>query len=160
VRRAHKTGCVLPRLGALLREDAGESLVEVAMSLTIMLGFTIGLIQMGLAYYNKERISECAREAARYAILHGTTCTNTTGSCTATATQIASFAQGLGYPNLGGGTMSCTASFFTSAGSSTTSNAPGNLVQVQCSYNFPYKIPFISTSALTFSSTSQMTILM
>lgn len=151
---------MLSRLRALCSEDAGESLVEVAMSLTIMLAFTFGLIQVGLAYYNKERMSECAREAARYAILHGTTCTNSSGSCTVTATQIGSFAQGLGYPNLGGGTTTCTASFYTSAGSSTTSNAPGNTVQVLCSYTFPYKIPFVSTAPLTFSSTSQMTILM
>ncbi|SEG17626.1 TadE-like protein [Bryocella elongata] len=141
-------------------EESGESLISIALSLSIMLGFTFGIIQVGLGYYNKERMSECAREAARYAILHGNTCTNSGGSCSLTTTQIATYAQGLGYPNLGSGTTTCTAAFYTSAGASTTSNAPGNLVQVSCSYTFPYKIPFMNTSPLTLTSASEMTILM
>jgi len=141
-------------------EESGESLISIALSLSIMLGFTFGIIQVGLGYYNKERISESAREAARYAVLHGNTCTNTNGSCSMTTTQIATYAQGLGYPNLGSGTMTCTAAFYTSAGVSTSTNAPGNVVQVSCSYTFPYKIPFMSTSPLTLSSASKMTILM
>jgi Flp pilus assembly protein TadG len=140
-------------------DERGESLLEIALSLSVLLAFTFGIIQVGLGYYNKERTSECAREAARYASLHGTTCINSNGSCTASAAQVATYAQGLGYPNLGGGSMTCYAGFYTSSGSAAT-NSPGNLVQVQCIYGFPYKIPFINTSQLALSSTSKMIILM
>ncbi len=39
-----------------------------------------------------------------------------------------------------------------------TPNAPGCTVQVQVSYNFNFLIPFIRSSAITLSSTSQMII--
>lgn len=138
----------------LLREESGESLITVAMSLTVMLGFTFGLMQIGLGYYNKERISECAREGARYAILHGSTCTSSSGSCTATAAQVQTWVSGLGYPNLGGGTLTPTVTYPDG------DEAPGHRVTVSVSYTFPYKIPFVRTNSLTLTSSSTMVILM
>jgi len=143
-------------LASFLCDECGESLITVAMSLTVMLAFTFGIMQVGTAYYNKERISEIAREGARYAIQHGSTCTTSAGSCSATAAQVATYTCAIGYPTLGGGSTSCPTPTYGGTGT----NAPGNPITVTVSYTFPYKIPFVLNKSLTFTSSSTMYILM
>jgi hypothetical protein len=67
---------------------------------------------------------------------------------------VQNFVSGLGYPNMGGGTMTPTVTYPDG------DEAPGHRVKVSVSYNFPFKIPFVTTSALTFTSSSTMYILM
>jgi Flp pilus assembly protein TadG len=144
----------LAHLVRLATNESGEALISMALSLSIMLGFTFGIMQVGLAYYSKERISEMAREGARYAILHGATCTSSGGSCTATAAQVQTFVISLGYPNLGGGTLNCITTYPDG------DEAPGHRVNVAVTYTFPYKVPFMVNNTLTFTNSSTMYILL
>jgi hypothetical protein len=101
-----------------------------------------------------------AREGCRQASVRGSTCMTSDGaSCTYTATDIQNFVNSIKYPNIGGGTFSVTASWPNPDGA-TTANSPGNPVKVIVTYTLPYKIPFMTTTPVALSSTSEMTILM
>jgi Flp pilus assembly protein TadG len=137
--------------------EEGQSLVEFALTLPILLGFIFGLFQVCMAFYSSQYISELAREGTRFAIFHGPNCTTSAGaSCTATATQVGAYVTGLKWPNLGGGTVSVD----TAVGDMYPSGEViGKPVVVTVTYIFPYKIPFVSSQTLTLKSSSQMTIL-
>lgn len=148
-------------------EDGG-TLVEMAICSSILLSMLLGIIQLCLALYCYHYVSDAAREATRWAIVRGSTsCTNTPNltNCGATAAQVQSYVQSLGYPYSGGLTATtkwCQASATKpttwSACSASTANTPGNEVQVQVQYSFPLGIPFVNIGSLAVSSTSQMVI--
>lgn len=152
------------RYRQLLRSESGESLIAFAFSTSVLLGFLLGVIEMSMAFYTYQMISECAREGTRYAIVHGSTCETSAGkSCEVTATTapsgsglqtVNSYAASLGYPNPAGGTIVATTTY---PGTSNT-EAPGQMVQVTVTYTYPYKIPFVTNKSLSMSSTSEMTI--
>jgi Flp pilus assembly protein TadG len=138
----------------LVRSECGEALIMQGLSLPILLSFVFGLMQVCLLYYSWEMTSEVARQGARYAIVHGSTCETTSGSsCTVTAAQVESYATGLGWPNLGGGTMSVVATFPDGA------QTPGDRVLVTVTYHFPYKIPWVTSTTEIISSSSEMYIM-
>jgi len=135
----------------LLLGESGESLLTLALTLPILLGFIFGVFQLCLAYYSYEMISECAREGTRYAIFRGSTCTTSSGSsCTVTATGVQSFVSGLSFPNLAGGTMTTAASYPDG------DEVPGHRVVVKVTYTDGYKILFLTTRPITMSSSSEM----
>jgi Flp pilus assembly protein TadG len=146
-RESRERGC--------LRGEEGTELVEFALTLPILLGIIFGLMQICLAFYTHEYISELAREGTRYAIVHGPTCKTSGGaSCTVTAAGVSSFVSGLGWPNLGGVVFS--ASNVTTTYPGAGGELVGNPVVVTVTYNFPYKIPFVTSKTLSLSSTSKM----
>lgn len=146
---------------ALLRGQRGETLVAFAMTMPIMLGFLLGMVQVCLGYYTYEWISEAAREGTRYAIVHGSTCETSAGtSCMVTATSgagsylsVNNYVKAIGLPNLGGGTMTVATTYPDG------DEVPPHRVQVKVTYTFPYAIPFVPSSAISMSSTSEMNIL-
>lgn len=142
------------RVAEALAQEQGESLISFALTFPILIGVMFGLIQMCLAYYNYERISELAREGTRYAVFRGSTCTLSTGSsCTATAASIQNYVSGISLPAMGGASTSVVASFPDG------DEAVGHRVKVVVTCTYPYKIPFLATNGITMSSTSQMYIL-
>jgi len=56
--------------------DAGQSLVEFALVLPLFLAILIGMVDIGRGIWANNVIANAAREAARYAIVHGGTGTN------------------------------------------------------------------------------------
>jgi len=140
----------------ILQDEHGAALVEMAVTLPIMLGFVFGLMQICLAFYTYEYISELAREGSRYAAMHGPTCeTSASASCSKTAAQVNSYVAGLAWPNIGGAT-------FNAGNVSTTypnGDVVGQPVVVSVTYIFPYYIPFVMSNNLSLTSSSQMTIL-
>lgn len=162
----------LARLGSLaIRGDQGATIVATALSCTILLSIFIGVFEMSLGLYNYHLVCNAAREATRYAIVRGSaSCANSPNlsNCNATSAQIQSYVQGLGYPYSGQLTVTTTWLTAVSSGSpatttwtactSGTCNAPGNLVNAVVTEAFPLNVPFISTSTLQLSSTSQMVI--
>lgn len=140
-----------------LRGEEGAELVEFALTLPILIGVIFGLMQICLALYTHEYLSEMAREGTRYAMVHGPTCKKSGGaSCTATAANVNSYVAGLGWPNIGGGTFN--ASNVTTTFPGTGGQLVGNPVVVSITYQFPYKIPFVTSKTLSMTSKSQMTI--
>ncbi len=155
---------------ALLRED-GDTIVEFAVSCTVVVGMILGVSMVSYAVYTYHYVSDAAREGARYAIVRGSTsCTNTPAlsNCNATAAEIQTHVKSLGYPGIDStnymtvATTWCAASTSTpttwSACSSGTTNAPGNLVSVQVTYNFPFALGFLKVSPISVKSTSEMVI--
>jgi len=137
------------RLLRLLTWQEGSALVEFALTVPILFSFFFGLIEVSLASYCHQVISESAREGTRYAMVHGSSCQTGSGtSCTVTASAVNSFVAAEGWPNLGGGTMSANTTFPDG------NQAAGSRVQVTVTYLFPFRVPFIPPSTLTMSSTS------
>ena len=52
------------------RRERGQSLVEFALVLPILLMLLCGIIDFGWVYYNQIALSNAAREGARYAVIH------------------------------------------------------------------------------------------
>lgn len=151
---------------SILRQQSGQTMIEFAISLGVLLTGIFTVIELCLMFYTWSTLSECAREGARYAIVRGSTCvTNgTTGagaSCTASASTINSYVSSLGYPNVGGGNMSVSTAFSSDGAtfSATGNNAPNDLVRVQITYAFPVRLPFIPRSTINLKAQSMLTIL-
>jgi Flp pilus assembly protein TadG len=126
----------------------------MAVTLPILLGFAFGLMKLCLVFYSYEWISELGREGTRYAIVHGSTCeTASSASCTATASTVNAYVLGTGLPNIAGGTVTVNTTYPDG------NEAPGSRVKVNLTYAFPYRIPFVTSSTLTISSTSEMYII-
>ena len=153
--------------------DSGATIVEFALSATILFMVLFGLIEMCLAFYTYNFVSNAARAAARYAIVRGSTsCTNTPNltNCNATSAEISSYVNSLGDPGLSSSNLTVTASWLTatssgnpatttwSACSTGVCNAPGNVVKVVTTYAFPLGIPYVPLSTLDLTGTSEMVI--
>ena len=52
------------------RRESGQSLVEFALVLPLLLLILCGKIDFGWIYYNRITLSNAAREGARYAVIH------------------------------------------------------------------------------------------
>lgn len=156
--------------------DSGASLVEFALSVSVLMGLLIGIMFMCLALYARHFVSEAALEGARWAMVRGSTsCANTPNltDCDATNAEIQTYVQSLSLPGINSQSLTATTTWLSpSAGPPATwtacggtCNAPGHAVQVVVTYPFPLPIPSVtaksisfSTDALTFSSTSQLVI--
>ena len=138
-------------LAARKKNESGQAVVEIALALPIIAAFIFTMIEICLAYYTYCMISESAREGTRYAIVRGSTCqTGTSASCTVSASTMNSVVTQLGWPNLGGGTMSAATTYPDG------NENPGSRVQIVVNYVFPYNIPFAPKGTLHMSSTSVM----
>jgi hypothetical protein len=166
---------VLSRIAVLLRGlfstqyQRGQNLPEFAFaSLTFLLLF-IGALEFGLALYTYDLVANAARLGSRYAIVHGSSCVLppgcTTGctSCTKTSAQIQTYVQGLS-PGINAANLTVTTTWpgpggsngCTTASGSPPYNGPGCLAEVSVSY--PFKFVAFKWSAVTMTSTSEMTI--
>lgn len=152
------------------RDEEGVTLVETAISCTVLFAMLFGICQMSLAMYVYHFTSDAARQATRYAIVRGSTsCTNTPNlsNCDATAAKITSYVRGLGYPGITSSKLTAATSWYTASSTTPTTwsacstgicNTPGNLVKIVVSYPMTFQIPFSSNLSLNLSSTSQMVI--
>lgn len=148
-------GGFLCRVSKFQREERGQSLIETAISLSVLILFVFMFIEVCLAFYSYGMISESAREGSRYASMHGSTCvTPGSVSCTANAASINSYVSTLGYPNLAGGTMNVNTTFSPSG-----TETPGSQVTVAVTYSFPITLALVPQSTWTISTSSTMTIL-
>jgi hypothetical protein len=138
----------------LFLSENGESLVTFALTLPTLLGFIFGIMQVCVAYYTYQWMSESAREGTRYAMVRGSTCETSGGSsCEVSASEVTSYVNGLGLPNIGGGIATVLTTYPDG------DEAPGHRVQVTITYAFPYKIPFVMSKSLTMTSESVMRII-
>jgi len=121
-----------------------------------------GVIQVSQAFYSYHSVSEAAREATRYAMVRGSSCSGFGSACPAAASDVQTYIQGYGFPGLTAASIAVTTTWPNTGSSCTPSvtpcNNPGNLVKVTVSYPFSLVVPYITTSALTLTSTSQMVI--
>jgi Flp pilus assembly protein TadG len=134
--------------------EQGSSLVEMAVALPTLFMFMFCFMEMCLAFYSFDMISEAAREGARYAMVHGAGCPNSTNpTCEATATQVNTYVSSLVWPNLAGGTITPNTTYPDG------DEAVGHRVQVEVTYSFSVTMPFVPKKTISMTSTSQMKII-
>lgn len=154
-----------------LSSENGGTLVETALSLSLLFMLIFGIIQISLVLYTYHFISEAAREATRYAVVRGSSLTT---DCTApgyatcvaqggnNTGDIATYVTSLGYPGFDSSNISVNSTWLTSTeaacGTTDACKAPGDMAKVTVIYNFPFSVPFLHSRTLTMSSTSQMVI--
>lgn len=162
----------LGRTKEVARQDDGNSIVEMSIGISLFLMVLVGIIEVGLAMYTYNYVSDAAREGSRWAIVRGAACSaNTPGldHCNASQTDIQTYLQSLPYPGINSSNLTVTASWLTAtkpptswstctASSTVTCNLPGNEVQVTVSYPFSLNVPFWRNASVTVASTSSMVI--
>jgi len=158
----------------------GSTLVETAIILTVFLTLLFGIMEFGRALYAYHFVSNAAREATRFAAVHGETCNTDAdgGSCTPTGgpasptntTPITNFVTNITPPGIVSSAVTATATWPVEPNSPTICttnvagtggpypNYPGCTVQVQVSYAFNFLAPFVYAASANLSSTSQMVI--
>ena len=153
------------RLG--VRSDEGATIVEFALSCSILCMMLFGIVEVSLAVYTYDFVSEAARDGARYAIVRGNRCTGMT-DCNATSAQIQTHVQTLNYPAINTSNLTVTTTWLSAASappnmtwsscSGSGCNKIGNAVNVQVQYPFTLSVPFSPVLTINLSNTSQMVI--
>ncbi len=150
----------------------GAALLEFAVACMILVPMLFGFIEVCMAFYAYNFVSDAAREATRYAIVRGSkSCGNLPNpgvqNCNfTTAAPLQTFVQSLGYPGLKPGNLVVTVAWSRASTSTPTSwtacgtacNQPGNQVQVKVRYNFPIGIPYWRVTTVSIGSVSSMVI--
>jgi len=144
--------------------------VEFALSFTILLAMMYGIMDLSRALYIDHYVAYASRQAARYAMVRGNTwsgtscAATTTYDCDATAANVLSYVQGLVPPGVSKSKVTATTSWTgkTAAGgtciSTNGSNSPGCSVQITVTYPFHFILPYLPATAITFTSSSSVTI--
>lgn len=118
----------------------GQSLVELALTLPVLVLILVGVLDLGRLYMGYVALTNAAREGARYAIDHPT---DTTGIQNQAVAEI----NGTGLPHL-------TASNISVSSGGTDS---GNPITVTVSYPFPLVTPFLFAGLQTVSINTSAT---
>ncbi len=133
-----------PRRGSSA-SGSGQTMVEFAAIATVFLLIVFGVMSLGIAVYSYNTISNAAREAVRYAVVHSPTSSNP-----ATTTQIQQVA--INYATaLNLAQTDIVVSWPPDPNIATRTDA-----QVQISYPYQLNIPFLGPVTLTLASTSRM----
>jgi Flp pilus assembly protein TadG len=129
-------------------------MLEIALTLPVLFAFLFCFMELCIIFYTYSMISEAAREGTRYAMVHGATCpTSANPTCEVTVAQVNTYVSGLGWPNLGGGTMTVATSYPNG------NESIGSPVKVAITYVFPITMPLVPTSSISMSTASQTTII-
>jgi Flp pilus assembly protein TadG len=154
----------LPRAGYLLRCESGSTLVETAITLTVVLALIFGAIEVGMMLYSYHFVSYAAREGTRYAIVRGSSCSSFSSACPAAASDIQNYVSNLGFPGIDITSSDVAVSWASYSQSTATwtacsnCNAPGDQVQVTVTYQVPWALPFLPSGNFQLTSTSAMVI--
>jgi Flp pilus assembly protein TadG len=154
--------------------ERGDGMIEFAVVAVVLFTCIFGIIDCSRALYAYHFTSYAAREATRYAMVRGSTWTSTscastsTFSCNATSANVKAYVQSIIPPGMDSTTpLSVTTTWPGTelSGSATTcntangNNSPGCLVMIKVTYAFNYLLPFLPTSTLNLSSTSEVVVM-
>jgi len=145
---------------SFLRNDGGQTIVESALSLTLLLGMLFGAMFGGLMLYTYHYLSFVARVGNRYAMVRGSACNPSGGmpDCpNVTSDQVQTYVRGFHYAGIDPNQLTVTVTWPNQVGTDPGNN-PGEPVQVRASYPFTLSVPFVTLRTLTLHSTSQMVI--
>jgi hypothetical protein len=137
-------------------------MIELILSSTIMLAVLLCMIQTCMVLYAYCCTAMAAREATRWAIVRGSSCSSFGSSCPATKSNIQTYVQALQFPGVNAASFGVTTTFSAypsgTCSPSASCNNPGNLVKIQVTYSYPISLPMVSKMTLSLGSTSQMII--
>jgi Flp pilus assembly protein TadG len=141
----------------------GATLAETAITYSLFLLLTLGVVIVALAVYDYQQVGALAREGARWASVHGGQYQQDTGNTMATANSVYTNAiypkaAGLNASSTAGqGALTCTVSWTNASEMPTYNDASGNVVTNQVTVTVTYQwTPPLYLGALTLSSTSVM----
>ena len=153
------------------REERGGTLVEFAISASLLLMVIFGVMDCARAMYAYHFVAYAAQEGARYAMVRGNdwsiACASaTSNACKASAANVQSYVQGLAPMGISSSSIVVTPSWpqtnargsGTGCNTAATQNSPECLVKVQVTYAFHFVLPFLPTPALNMSATSEQVI--
>jgi Flp pilus assembly protein TadG len=124
---------------------AGQSVVEFCGVATLLFMLMFGLMSLGTAVYSYNTVSNATREAVRYAIVHSPTSPDPASDSQIQQVAI-NYAVGLGLKD-----SDVVVSWPTDPINTKKTDA-----QVQISYPYQIKVPFLSPVAVNLTSTSRM----
>jgi Flp pilus assembly protein TadG len=167
--RAGKIDQLIEQIDRLAMDEGGSEIVEFAFSICVWMMGAFLVMYAAFALYAAHFVENAADEAARFAIVRGSSwngasCSSNMLDCTASSTDIQNYVvrtlpPGLSSSNL---TVSTTWPGKTSTGGTCDSqdglNSPNCVVEVTVGYRFKFPLPFFAQSALPLSSSSSMTI--
>jgi len=165
------------------RGQRGASLVEYAFVLILFLSLLFGISGFGHALFVYHHLNSAAKEAARYAAVRGSTCSDDS-SCLAsnsasgvagptTVADVKAFVASITPSSIDsnyitanmavcGVTSTICSPAITTAPAEcntvATANKPGCTVQVTVNYSYNFMFPLIQTTPISMSSTSDMVI--
>jgi hypothetical protein len=151
-------------------DESGSSLVEFALCLVVMLTVVFAIFDCSRALYVDHYVANVARDAARYAMVRGSTwsgisCPTTSSyGCFANNSDITSYVQSITPLGIKSQSppLTVTASWpgTTPAGTSCGADAyaPGCVVKVEVDYAFNFILPFMPQNTLLLSSTASTAI--
>jgi Flp pilus assembly protein TadG len=138
----------------LKRED-GDNLIEYALVFMFFLSMVLGIVDFSRALYTYHFLSNAARDATRWAAVRGSTCDNDESCASpATKTDIQNYVANIMPPGVNPADLKTTPSW---PGIDACNN-PGCPVKVLLTYNFNFVVPFIRSTPLPLSSSSEMII--
>lgn len=163
----------LSRLRRAAREERGSSLIEIAISVVVLVTLFMGLMDFSRAVYSWAFVSWAAQSGTRYAIVRGsrwagTACSSTaTTDCEATSANVQAYVQALAPPGVTGTKVSATTQWPGASPDSTTdggtdctkvANSRGCFVEVKVGYTFHFITPFLPSTGINFTGTSEQVI--
>jgi Flp pilus assembly protein TadG len=160
--------------------ERGSAMLEFALTAVVVFTLIFGVMYLALALYTYEVVNQYARDASRYAMVHGAGCQEAAhgnASCSIGAgdtkgppattgpadAALKTYLNGELYPGINGSKLNVSAVYGMSPSettqcSVTACNGTGDQVAVTVSYNYLYAIPFIPSRSFTMNATSTMTI--
>ena len=123
----------------------GGALVETSLTILLFLGLVFGVIEFGRAVYSYNVLAAATREAARYAIVHGSDSGSPASEADIRA-RVTKWAIGL------------NPSALTVSTSWAPSNAPGSSVAVRSDYALSPITKLVLPSSITLTTRSEMVI--
>jgi hypothetical protein len=149
--------------------ERGSVLLEFGLVIVLLATFLFGIIDFGRALYTYHFVANAAREATRYASVHGSaSCAPSGPPCT--LPDVETYVKGITPAGISQDTVVATPTWLqygpgssaaTANGGCDPSNAgtnPGCIVQVQVTYPFKFIFPLLPTGTVNMTSTSQMVI--
>ena len=73
------------------KQDAGTAFFEIAVAATAILILIFGIIDVGRALFAYDWVSDAARQATRFAMVRGTSCSGLSGGCPATGDDVRAY---------------------------------------------------------------------
>lgn len=136
----------MKKVRASRRNDQGASIIEFGLVVLVFYAFVFGVMDFGRALYSYHFVSHAAREATRYAIVHGAQ-----SSDPATANDIAQYVKNIAPDGIDPNAITVSTTW-------SPDNTPGSNVRVQVQDNFHFIMPMLLTTQMNLSSASQMVI--
>lgn len=154
--------------------ERGSSIIEFAFSAIVLFSLLFGSIGVAMAFYTYEVVNQYARDASRYAIVHGAgciaattgnSCSIGTGGTSSTApanVALKTYLNNQIFPGINGANLGITTTYTHAPGYTTcfatNCNGSGDQVTVTVSYPYLYRLPFIPQRSFTMTGSSTMVI--